>query len=66
MKPRHHTLIVTVISDVDKGQRQMQDRLLRWIEAFGHTSSSFGFKFDKVGVLTGKRIHQVGKLHDEP
>jgi hypothetical protein len=62
---KKHTLVVTVVSEVDKGQRQMQDRLLRWIAAYGHTSVSFGFTFDTVGVLTGKRIHQVGGTIEE-
>lgn len=37
----------TLVSEVDRGQ----NRLLRWIAAYGHTSFD-----DTVGVLTGKRI----------
>jgi hypothetical protein len=59
MKEYKHALVVHVKSDVDKGQRQMQDRLLRWIAAYGHTSSSFGFTFEGVGVITNKRPHML-------
>jgi hypothetical protein len=48
--------MVEVVSEVDRGQRQMQNRLIKWIEAFGHTSVSFGFTFRSVGVITGKLV----------
>lgn len=54
--PFRHKLCIEVTSDVDRGQRQMRDRLHRWIEAYGHTASSFGFEFKSVGVLTGKHV----------
>jgi hypothetical protein len=54
-----HQLVVHVASEVDKGQRLMQDRLLRWIAAYGHTASSFGFEFEAVGVITAKRPNMV-------
>lgn len=57
-----HALVVYVKSDVDKGQRLMQDRLLWWIAAYGHTSTSFGFTFEAVGVMTKKLPHMVGGI----
>jgi hypothetical protein len=62
MKQYKHALVVHVKSDVDRGQRQMQDRLLRWIATYGHTSSSFGFTFEGVGVITNKRPHMLGNV----
>lgn len=51
-----HKLVVEVVSDVDRGQRQMQNRLIRWIAANGHTASGHGFEFCAVGAITGKLI----------
>lgn len=59
MSEYKHQLVVHVTSDVDRGQRQMQDRFLRWIAAEGHTSVSMGFTVMAVGVITKKRPHQV-------
>lgn len=57
MSAHRHKLVVEVVSGVDRGQRQMQDRLHRWIERYGHTAASFGFEFKSVGVLTGKHVN---------
>lgn len=59
-RPTRHQMVVSVETCVDRGQRQMQDRLLRWLAAYGHTSVSFGFEFKTVGVITAKRPNQVG------
>lgn len=66
MKPQRHTLVVEVLSDVDKGQRQMQARLHDWLETYGHTSVSFGFEFKTVGVLTGKHVNPKGRNPHAP
>ena len=50
-KTYRHTLVVGVVSDTDRGQRQMQARLHRWLENFGHTASSFGFEFRTVDAI---------------
>lgn len=58
MTIHRHTLVIEVVSAVDRGQRQMQARLHRWLETYGHTAAAFGFEFKSVGVLTGRHIHQ--------
>lgn len=59
-----HTLTVEVLSEVDRGQRLMQKRLIRWLEAYGHTASDFGFEFRRVGVITGAFIGSNEKDED--
>lgn len=54
--PYRHKLCVEVVSDMDRGQRQMQERLHRWLETYGHTASSYGFEFKSVDVFTGKHV----------
>ncbi len=64
---RQHFLIVEVLTDRNntQGQRQMQDRLHRWLETYGHTASSFGFQFVSVGVMTGKRLKDAPSMSNE-
>lgn len=59
---RKHVLAVEILCDDALGQRQAQDKLHDWLETFGHTDCSFGFKFVAVGVLTGKRLSKAPSL----
>jgi hypothetical protein len=59
---RRQTLVVEIFVDWPVGSRQAQDRLHRWLETFGHTSSGHGFAFVNVGVLTGKRLSKARSL----
>jgi hypothetical protein len=51
-----HQLVVEIECLDAQGQRQAQDRLHRWLETYGYTSSGNGFEFISVGVMTGKRV----------
>ena len=59
---KRHVLVVEILSDLPEGQRQAQDRLHGWLETFGFTDCSHGFKFVSVGVLTGKRLAKAPSL----
>jgi len=53
---KRHTLAVEIAFDFNLGQRQAQDKLCKWLEAYGYTASGFGFEFKTVGVITGKHL----------
>lgn len=55
MKLHRHTLVVEVESIVDRGSRQMQARLSRWLASYGHTAASFGFEFKSVNLPTNPK-----------
>ncbi len=50
IKTYRHVLVVEVVSEVDRDLRQMQGRLQRWLEAYGHTAVDYGFAFHAVDV----------------
>jgi hypothetical protein len=60
MREYRYTLVVEIQS-TDAGHRLAQDRLHRWLEHFGHTSSGHGFEFVSVGVQTAKRLSKAPK-----
>lgn len=63
MRIKRHKLIVEIECDDAQGSRQAQDRLIRWIETFGHTAPSFGFDFFNVGRIAGLHIlHMKGRI----
>lgn len=51
MRARGHRHLITIeIETLDRqGTRAAQDRVLRWLETFGHTSPGHGFEFVSVG-----------------
>lgn len=55
-KKFNHILTVEIQCTDIQGQRQARDRLLRWIELNRQTTPLHGFKFRRVGVLTGKMV----------
>lgn len=64
MRKRENVLVVKILADLPEGTRQAQDRLHRWLETYGHTSVSHGFRFVEVGVLTGKRLDKAPRKGD--
>jgi hypothetical protein len=58
MSAYRHKLVVEIDCLDAQGQRQAQNRLLRWLETFGHTAVGSGFEFKSVGVMTGKRVER--------
>lgn len=63
MRSQHHTLIVEIKCDDMQGAHDAEDRLIRWLEAFGHTSVSHGFEFFMVGRVARKPMK--GRLKTE-
>lgn len=51
MKSRKHILIVEVECFDAQGSREAENRLLRWIETYGHTSTGHGFEFSKMSLV---------------
>ncbi|MCK1671042.1 hypothetical protein [Bradyrhizobium sp. 150] len=58
MRQYDNTLVITIRGHLPEGTRQAQNRLLRWLETYGHTSVGHGFDFLSVGVMTGKRVER--------
>lgn len=56
MSSYRHKLVIEIDCLDAQGQRQAQNRVLRWLEIYGHTSPGHGFDFRTVGVMTGKRV----------
>jgi hypothetical protein len=53
---RRHTLVVEIDCDDVQGPREAEDRLLRWLETFGHTAPGHGFEFFTVGRIAAKAM----------
>ena len=53
-RSRRHILAVEIECVEVQGSNAAEDRLLRWIEHLGHTTSSFGFEFFSVGRIASK------------
>jgi len=53
-RARRHIFTVEIECVEVQGSHAAEDRLLRWIEHFGHTAQSFGFEFFSVGRIASK------------
>jgi len=51
---RRHILVVEIDCLDVQGSHAAEERLLRWVEHFGHTAPSFGFEFFSVGRIAGE------------
>lgn len=52
--PRHFTVEVDIETDDLQSAKEGGDRLLRWLETYGHTSVSHGFSFISIGETVTK------------
>lgn len=50
MAMKKHYFVIEIECYDPQARRAARDRLHRWIEAFGHTSPSYGFEFAAVTV----------------
>jgi hypothetical protein len=57
-KIKRHTLVVEIECHDAQGSHQAEDRLLDWLETYGHTSVSHGFDF-----LTVRRVAKKTNAH---
>lgn len=53
-RSRRHILVVEIECLDTQGSHQAEDRLLRWIETFGPTSTNHGFEFFYIGRIAKK------------
>ena len=51
-----HFLVVEIECLDTQGAHQAEDRLLRWLEIYGHTASGHGFEFFSVGRVAAKPV----------
>jgi hypothetical protein len=51
---RRHTLVVEIDCFDVQGSREAEDRLLSWLETFGHTAPGHGFNFFTIGRVAAK------------
>lgn len=53
-RSRRHLLAVEIECLDVQGSHDAEDRLIRWIETFGHTALGHGFEFFSVGRVAKK------------
>lgn len=63
-RSKRHTLAIEIETDLTEGAHAAEDRLIRWLETFGHTSSSFGFRFFSLGRIAAKPLR--GRIKKAP
>ena len=64
MRTKRRILIVEIECDDTQRSHEAEDRLMRWLETFGHTSGGHGFTFFKVGRIGGKAMK--GRIASTP
>lgn len=55
-RPYRHILVVEIECLDRQGSHEAEDRLLRWLETYGHTAPSHGFEFFTVGRIAAKAM----------
>jgi hypothetical protein len=56
VRTKRHTLVIEIECHDTQGSHEAEDRLLRWLETFGHTSVGHGFEFFMVGRISRKAM----------
>lgn len=55
-RARRHKLVVEIECLDVQGSHAAEDRLLRWLETYGHTAPSHGFEFIDVGRISSRLV----------
>lgn len=62
MRKKRHFVLIEIECLDNQGPVQARDRVHRWIEHYGYTDCSFGFKFKTTAPVTGgKRLIPIPK-----
>jgi hypothetical protein len=55
-KRRSHAIVVEVEIDQPESPEEARDRVHRWLEIYGYTSTSFGFEFKSTFERKEKEV----------